>query len=337
MAQNDHVIANASGSTVRADINSALQALASNNSGSSAPATTYPTQFWFDETNNILKIRDEANANWVDVASLVGTTWVPYSNGSVLGTLANQNAASIGVDLIMSAKAIKGAHAAVASASNVNLDTAGANNITLTGTTGISAFTIASGSLYFVRYTGAGLTLTHNATTCVLPTAAAIAVATGDSFLVFGKAANEAVILAYQRASGAALVGATSAADQSAMEAAASNTAFVTPLGFQWSPYAAKADVAAEMVGTHSIIRGVNAASVTDLGVGLATIAFTTAFSNVNYSSPGIAQAATANLGIFDMPPSGTNTSSSRQFRAVNADGSTFDPAFYSVVAFGDQ
>jgi hypothetical protein len=345
MSQNDMSIANASGATVRADITSALQALASNNSGTSAPGTTYPCQHWFDETNNLLKIRDEANANWVNIASLVGTTWIPYSNGSVLGTLANQNAAAIGADLVMSAKAFKGALATVASASNVNLDTAAGNNIDLTGTTTITAFTIAAGALYFVRYTGGGLTLTHNATTLVLPTAANITAATGDTFLVYGKATNEAVILVYQRASGAALVGATTAADQTAMEAAASNTAFVTPLSLKWSPHAVKAEFVAEMVGTHSITRGVNTASVTDNGVGLATLTWTLAFSGTSYSSTGFVQALTAsNYGHLDMASAGTNLAGSRQFRATMlADASTpgivdeADPSFYCVQVCGDQ
>lgn len=283
MSQNDMSVANGSGSTVRADINSALQALASQSSGSSAPGTTYACQPWFDETNNLLKMRDEANANWVTIASLVSTTWVPYSNGAALGTLANQNASAIGADLVMNAKAIKTALATVASASNVNLDTAAGNNIDLTGTTTITAFTIAAGTQYFVRYTGAGLTLTHDSTNLVCPTGASITLATGDSFVVYGKASNQASILAFQRASGAALVGATSAADQPAMEAASSLTAFIPPGRAHFAPSALKFSAAGEMVGTHSLLESVGVSSVTDLGVGQARINFTTAFSNANY------------------------------------------------------
>lgn len=285
MSQNDMSIANASGATVRADINSALQALASSNSGPSAPGTTYATMPWFDETNNILKIRDEANSAWVNIASLVGTTWVPYSNGSVLGTLANQNAAAIGVDLVMSSKAIKGARATVASASNVNLDSAAGNAIDLTGTTTITAFTIADGAWYFVRYTGAGLTLTHNASTLICPTGANITLATGDSFLVYGRATNQVAILSFQRASGAALIGATTAADIAAMEAAASLTDFVSPGRTIYAPSAAKFYALCEMVGTHSVIVSMNLSSVTDLGIGQARVNFFTAFSSSNFAA----------------------------------------------------
>jgi len=44
MAQHDYVIDNSTGANVRADINGVLQAIASNNSGSSAPSTTFALQ-----------------------------------------------------------------------------------------------------------------------------------------------------------------------------------------------------------------------------------------------------------------------------------------------------
>jgi len=48
MAQHDYVIDNSTGANVRADINSVLQAIASNNSGSSDPSTTYAFQLFAD-------------------------------------------------------------------------------------------------------------------------------------------------------------------------------------------------------------------------------------------------------------------------------------------------
>ena len=57
MATHDYVIANADGATVRADINSALAAIVSNNSNASSPSTTYAYQWWFDTSTNILKLR----------------------------------------------------------------------------------------------------------------------------------------------------------------------------------------------------------------------------------------------------------------------------------------
>jgi hypothetical protein len=70
MSQHDYVIGNDTAANVRADINTALLAIASNNSGASAPATTYANQWWYDSTNDILKIRSEANDAWISVAKL---------------------------------------------------------------------------------------------------------------------------------------------------------------------------------------------------------------------------------------------------------------------------
>lgn len=70
MSQHDYVIGNDTAANVRADINTALLAIASNNSGASAPATTYANQWWYDSTNDILKIRAEANDAWISVAKL---------------------------------------------------------------------------------------------------------------------------------------------------------------------------------------------------------------------------------------------------------------------------
>ena len=67
MATHDYVIANADGATVRADINSALAAIVSNNSSSSEPSTTYAYMLWYDTTNSILKIRNTANNAWIDL------------------------------------------------------------------------------------------------------------------------------------------------------------------------------------------------------------------------------------------------------------------------------
>lgn len=74
MSQHDYVIGNDTAANVRADINTALLAIASNNSGASAPATTYANQWWYDTATDILKIRAEANDAWISVAKLNQTS-----------------------------------------------------------------------------------------------------------------------------------------------------------------------------------------------------------------------------------------------------------------------
>lgn len=65
MAQHDYVIDNQTFPNTRSDINSALAAIVSNNSGSSAPSTTYAYQLWYDTTSDILKIRNADDDAWI--------------------------------------------------------------------------------------------------------------------------------------------------------------------------------------------------------------------------------------------------------------------------------
>jgi len=101
MSQHDFSIANQTASNARSDINNGLQALASNSSGTSAPTTTYANMFWYDVTNNILKVRNEADSSWVDViyinqstgvTSILNDTLLVSSGGSTTGLLGDQNA-----------------------------------------------------------------------------------------------------------------------------------------------------------------------------------------------------------------------------------------------------
>ncbi|MBO89535.1 MAG: hypothetical protein CMP14_08435 [Rickettsiales bacterium] len=67
MSQHDYVINDQTTPAFRADLNSALAAIATNNGGSSAPSTTYAGQWWHDTSNNLLKVRNAANSAWVTV------------------------------------------------------------------------------------------------------------------------------------------------------------------------------------------------------------------------------------------------------------------------------
>ena len=73
MATHDYVIANGTGAAVRSDLNDALAAIVSNNSSSTAPATTYAYQWWADTTTGLLKQRNAANSAWITIGTLAST------------------------------------------------------------------------------------------------------------------------------------------------------------------------------------------------------------------------------------------------------------------------
>jgi hypothetical protein len=69
MSQNDFNIANQGFPATRADINSALQALASTSAGTTEPGTIYAYQMWYDETADLLKMRNGDNDAWITLAA----------------------------------------------------------------------------------------------------------------------------------------------------------------------------------------------------------------------------------------------------------------------------
>ena len=82
MAQHDYVIDNSTGANVRADINNALLAISSNNSGSSAPSTTYALQSFANTTDSMLQLRNAANNAFVNLRKFDGTLPLPDGTNS---------------------------------------------------------------------------------------------------------------------------------------------------------------------------------------------------------------------------------------------------------------
>lgn len=93
----------------------------------------------------------------------------------------------------------------VASAATVDLTAPTGNFIHVTGTTTISAITVPSGAERNVVFDGA-LTLTHNASSLILPSGSNITTAAGDVMRVRGDGSGIARVVDYQRATGRALV-----------------------------------------------------------------------------------------------------------------------------------
>lgn len=70
MAQHDYDLANAIGASFRADANLALAAIVSQNSGTTAPTTTFAYMLWADTTSGFLKQRNAANSAWITLFRL---------------------------------------------------------------------------------------------------------------------------------------------------------------------------------------------------------------------------------------------------------------------------
>lgn len=79
MAQHDGVIADQAGLAFLADLNNALMADKTLNSGATEPATKYAGMLWLDTSTTppVLKQRNQANTDWVTLSSLIDAEVMP--------------------------------------------------------------------------------------------------------------------------------------------------------------------------------------------------------------------------------------------------------------------
>jgi len=69
MAQHDYVIDNQTSASLRSDLNNALAAIVSQNSGATAPASTFANQLWYDTSTDQLKQRNETDTVWITLGT----------------------------------------------------------------------------------------------------------------------------------------------------------------------------------------------------------------------------------------------------------------------------
>lgn len=84
MSQHDYVLDNAAGAAFRTDLNNALAAIATANSGSTEPSTPYANQVWYDTTASYLKIRNAANSAWLSFMPLLSATSQATTSGTAI-------------------------------------------------------------------------------------------------------------------------------------------------------------------------------------------------------------------------------------------------------------
>jgi hypothetical protein len=101
MAQHDYNLANQSGADFRADLNNALEAIATVNSGATEPSTTFAHQLWVDTANSVLKIRNAADSDWITFGVSISSSNVFTGNltGDVVGDVTGNVTGNVTGDL----------------------------------------------------------------------------------------------------------------------------------------------------------------------------------------------------------------------------------------------
>lgn len=312
MSQHDMDLANAAGATFRADLNLALVALASQNSGATAPATTFAYMVWADTANDRLKIRNAANNAWIEV--LVLSTGAPVSGAAAAiqaQTYTAYDSAGTAPAFTVTTSPAYGAlaaeqrmrvafHAAGTTGSNtLNRDGLGAKNLKQYDLTGVKAPAIvAANQLADIEYDGTDMVILNP-----LPLSASTAEAQAGTDNT--KALTALRLRDGLNASGSAPV------------------------------YGCRAWVNFNGTGTVAIRASGNVSSITDNGTGDYTINFTTALPDADYAVVGTAsQSSGAGSPNYVVGIKNAATYSTTQLRiTTGTPGSSVNDADYVSVA----
>jgi hypothetical protein len=223
----------------------------------------------------------------------------------------------------------------IPSATNTDIGASTGNVVDVTGTTTITGLgSIQAGAIRYVRFTGI-LTLTHHATSLILPTGANITTAAGDEAVFVSLGSGNWRCANYFRKDGTPLVFAT-AATQADMEAASSTSVPVTPGRTQYHPGVAKAwcYFSGTATGTNAPTAGHNVTSVTRNSAGNYTINLTTAFSSANYAviTSGKHSGSEIHISVDTLTTTAITITTGGSNALSGEDITTLH-----VVAFGDQ
>jgi hypothetical protein len=158
-------------------------------------------------SGQVVRVRYNLSATTFDI---IGVAFIPSdyvtAGGNIAFTGNNTHSGTEGFSgtVTMTGKAINQAQGAdIASATTTDIGAATGNYVKVTGTTTITGLgTVQAGTQRIVEFTGA-LTLTHNATSLILPGAANITTAAGDVAGFVSEGSGNWRCAFYQRASGA--------------------------------------------------------------------------------------------------------------------------------------
>ncbi|MGL4558669.1 MAG: hypothetical protein ACRCV5_14290 [Afipia sp.] len=216
----------------------------------------------------------------------------------------------------------------VASASTCDIGAAKSDRVRITGTTTITSFGTGANRTRWVRFADA-LTLTHGATTLILPGGANITTAAGDVALFKSDGSGNWRCYNYQRAADG--VDQFDTATQTEMEALTAGYA-VTPPNQHYHPGHPKTIAHAGVTG--NILFDYNVSSITDTGTGDATCV-----SDLTYSSTGNMVAVVDREATTDNNIAGVYSLTTTSVRATNLNANTLnrnDPASWFWMIGGD-
>jgi hypothetical protein len=190
MAQHDYVLDNQGFGAMRSDLNLALAAIASGNSGNTAPSTVYPGLAWLDTSGTPWLVKQYNGTQWVTLYSINATTHQSDivrggTDSKLLATTALANISNLQAITYAAATAITAAATTDITNTTDNIDLAG-SAVTVTAITAPAALI---GRRIRVRVTGSNITV-NNGGGITVPNGVSASFNAGDVFTLVITAAN---------------------------------------------------------------------------------------------------------------------------------------------------
>lgn len=307
-------------------------------------------------THNATSLILPTGANIVTAA---GDTMIVESDGSSNARiLAYQKADGTPLSYLALLYGSRTAEVTVASATTTDILGAASTFVAISGTTTITSLGTGTNRYRIARFTGA-LTLTHNATSLILPGAANIVTVAGDCMIVESDGSSNARVVSYMRAdggpvgagtgtsgqflksngAGSAPSWATVVATQAQMEAASSAVVYPTPSTQHFHPGHPKCWAYVSVSGgTPTLTSSYNITSITDNATGDLTITIATDFSSASWCALVSVEDDTTPKNAATACWVRALAAGTVQLNYSNEDADALrDPASWHFVGFGDQ
>jgi hypothetical protein len=243
-----------------------------------APSPTYPLMYWYNTTDGHLYRRNQANNAWLDFG-LIDTL---INAASIAEQMTGTETGKVSTPDSVAALWQRGSD--IASAATLSLPSTGGTVFNVTGTTTVAGISAAMGGRSIkLKFAGA-LQLTHNATSFILPGGVNATTAAGDTAEFINEAATDASssnwrCVNYQRNASAFTL--ADFATQAQMETGTSLVTAVPPGRQQFHPGHPKVFCNWDNNGSTGVTgQTFNVSSLTDAGVALSVVNFTTSFTN---------------------------------------------------------
>jgi hypothetical protein len=175
---------------------------------SSSTSNTFTDSTFVIQDNSDSTKQLQFECSSINTASTTTIT-VPNGNATMVTNTGTQTLTNKTLTSPTITTPVYAAEASIASATTTDLASGSSNYVSITGTTTITSFgsnAATTNPVYFGRFTGV-LTLTHNATSLILPGGASITTAAGDTFIAKYEGSGNWRVIDYQKANGQSVLG----------------------------------------------------------------------------------------------------------------------------------